>query len=157
MRSKAAHRPLVTLDQTALAEHIASALRGATDLPVAGAYLFGSALSRCRPDSDIDVGLVPAAGVDDLDADWTVQGRAEQVLRPFRGHPVDVSPLRAGLFAFEVVCSGRLVYVRDRAAVDDFVERVCRRGPELAMRYRHALAVVAASVAASPAPEPPGA
>lgn len=32
---------------------------------IAGAYLFGSALELCRPDSDIDIGLVidPLAGL----------------------------------------------------------------------------------------------
>ncbi|MBX6378583.1 MAG: hypothetical protein IRY95_08545 [Clostridia bacterium] len=113
---------------------------------VVGAYLFGSALDRCRPDSDIDLGLVLApmpaepVGTGFLELALEVEARLPRV----DGHAFEVHVLRrqAPLFAFEVVSKGLLIYVKDGDAVFDFVEAVARAYGELAARYRRALAEV---------------
>jgi hypothetical protein len=45
----------VTLDVARVAQHVADVCRRTEG--VAAAYLFGSVLGRCRPDSDIDVAV----------------------------------------------------------------------------------------------------
>ncbi|MEW6227740.1 MAG: hypothetical protein AB1700_06525 [Bacillota bacterium] len=53
-------RELVTVNEDAIRAAVVPVL---VRFPqVAGAYLFGSSLGRCRPDSDIDIGLVPTEG-----------------------------------------------------------------------------------------------
>ncbi len=131
---------LIEVDQTALAAHITRALNSDPGLPIIGAFLFGSALGTCRPDSDIDIGLVPIPGVPTRR--WAVEGRAEQLLGTFADHVFDPNLLEAHLFAFEVVTTGQLVYMRDEHAVWNFVERVTRLGWELERRHRTALDTV---------------
>jgi len=130
------------LDTDGIAAHVARVFGGATDLPINGAFLFGSSLGQPRPDSDIDVALVPI-GEPSLRA-WEIQGDAERLLPPYLGHPFDVTVLGSGLFAFEVVRTGRLVFVRDEPAVWDFIAFVARRGPDLEYRHRRAVAEVLA-------------
>ena len=86
--------PLVTINQRDLERHVRGALEAAPDLPILGAYLFGSATKACRPDSDIDVALIPARGTPQ--ATWALRGEAERGLAPFAQHPVDVSVLSPG-------------------------------------------------------------
>lgn len=110
---------------------------------VAGAYLFGSALDKCRPDSDIDLGIVllptvpepPGFGFLGLEAE--IEARLPSV----EGHRFDLTILRRDqpLFSFVPISSGRLIYVRDPDAVADFVEAVSRRYGELHYRYRRVL------------------
>lgn len=113
---------------------------------VVGAYLFGSALGPCRPDSDIDLGLV-------LDREtpeprgWGLAGleaRIEHHLGDVDGHPFHVTVFSADrvLFTLPVLRSGLLVYVKDRAALTEFIERVARAYPDLHRRYEQALAEV---------------
>ncbi len=132
---------LVALHQPELAAHISRALDADPALPIAGVFLFGSALGACRPDSDIDLGLVPLPDATHAPT-WHVEGRAEQLLGTFEGHVFDANLLQGVLFAFEAVTTGRLVHVRDQEALWDFVERVTRRGWELRRRHRAALDVV---------------
>lgn len=123
---------LVRVDLSAIERRIASQVSNRTD--VAGAYLFGSALGPCRPDSDIDVGIIRTRAPDaDADA-WDDLGFAEELadgLGRLDGHPfhVTVLSLRAPFLAFAAVHSGRPVLVRDEDLVADFVE-------EVALRYR---------------------
>ncbi len=110
---------------------------------VAGAVLFGSALGECRPDSDIDVGLIlfPSATEPSGWGFAGLESRVERRLGTVQGHPFEVTVLRPArpLFAFKAVKEGRLLYVRDEAAVLDFVERVSRSHAELAWRHRRAV------------------
>ena len=110
---------------------------------VAGAYLFGSVLDACRPDSDIDVGLVVDPTVPEP-AGWGwagLEAEVEGALGRVQGHPFHVTVLSPHnvLFSFRVVREGSLVYVRDPEIVTDFIEQVARRYPDLAWRHRRAL------------------
>lgn len=110
---------------------------------VAGAVLFGSALGECRPDSDIDVGLILCPSVAEPHG-WGFAGlesRVERELGTVEGHPFEVTVLRRDrpLFSFKVWKEGRPLYLRDEEAVLDFVERVSRSHAELAPRHRRAL------------------
>lgn len=110
---------------------------------VAGAYLFGSALGECRPDSDVDLGIVLFPDVPEPSGYGfaALEAEIEARLRPIDGHPFDVTVLRRDqpLFSFVPISSGRLVYVRDEDAIGDFIEVVSRRYGELRYRYRRAL------------------
>jgi len=130
-------RPLVRLDRASVVAHVNSGLEKAPGLAICGAFLFGSSLGECRPESDIDLGLVPAPGF--AGPDWGLEAEVEAVLRPFEGHPPDASVLRPSPFGFEAVTAGQLIHVRDEAAVWDFVLGVCRRGAEMHWRYLQAL------------------
>lgn len=110
---------------------------------VAAAYLFGSALDECRPDSDIDLGIVlyPTAAEPPGLGFLALEAEIEARLPPVEGHLFDVTILRRDqpLFSFTPISSGRLIYVRDQDALGDFIEAVSRRYGELHHRYRRAL------------------
>ncbi len=131
---------LVTVDREAISRRVVPAVE--VEPQVIAAYLFGSALGRCRPDSDIDIGIVS-----------TCQGERERLylearivnrLQPLDGHPFDVIALDPGdiLFSFSVVHHGVPLYVRDRDRLGDFLYAVSRPYGELAWRRRQALAEV---------------
>lgn len=92
---------------------------------VSGAYLFGSCLGNCRPDSDIDLALIlanePEGPLDD-----TTDVAVEAALGTFDGHPYHVTTLsaRAVSFSFNVVRSGQLVYLVDRRRIGEFLSHV---------------------------------
>lgn len=105
---------------------------------IAGAYLFGSALGLCRPDSDIDIGLVikPLSGEPEsyyFKVALVVEGR----LGRLDGHPFDVIPLNTAnsIFAFKVIKNGHLIYDRDHETITDFIEITSRRYGENYPRY----------------------
>lgn len=110
----------------------------------AGAYLFGSALELCRPDSDIDVGVLRTHALDPRADAWADLGFGEEIadaLGKLEGHPFHVSvlSLRAPFLAFEAIHGGRAVLVRDEDLVTDFVERVALRYRDDYPSYRAAL------------------
>ncbi|MDA8066300.1 MAG: nucleotidyltransferase domain-containing protein [Thermaerobacter sp.] len=116
-------------------EDVAERLRGV--LPrhpqVAGAYIYGSALDVCRPDSDIDVALIleqePSRPLDD-----TTDVVVEAALGRYGNHPYHVVTLRSEQvpFSFRVLRTGWLIYERDHARVADFIFRVARQHEDLA-------------------------
>lgn len=119
---------------------------------VAGAYLFGSVLGLCRPDSDIDLGLVchsafPSRGGDPL---WRErqEARVAGALGRLDGHPFDVVVLDVddAIFSFKVISTGRLVYVRGEGEITDFIERVAQKYREVYPRYMRALQEITAEV-----------
>lgn len=123
---------LVRVDLSAAERRLRSRLAARTD--VVGAYLFGSALGPCRPDSDIDAGIIRSRALDGGSDAWDDLGFAEELadsLGRLDGHPfhITVLSLRAPFLAFAAVHSGRPVLVRDEDVVTDFVE-------EVALRYR---------------------
>ena len=109
---------------------------------VAGAYLFGSALGPCRPDSDIDVGLVlfPDRIVSEKAGEFLLEDILEALPR-IDHHPYDLVILNqvSALFAFRVISQGHEIYARDPEVMSDFMERVSRRRGEDYPRYRRAL------------------
>lgn len=110
---------------------------------VAGAYLFGSALDECRPDSDIDLGLVLCPGMrESLGYGFiSLEASIESELPRLQGHRFDVNVLGAQnvIFSFKVISTGRLVYAADIGVVTDFVEKVSRRYADIGYRYRRAV------------------
>lgn len=131
---------LVRIDIDALEKAVGAVLRRFPQ--VAGAYLFGSALGLCRPDSDIDIGLVLEDGAGKaLRNILLIESAITNCLPRFDGHSLDVNVLDPDsiLFAFKVIHEGRLIYIRDEERIWDVVEYVSRRYPERYFRYQQAL------------------
>lgn len=129
-------RSMVRIDENLIKNAVFPTLGNMEE--IAGVYLFGSALGLCRPDSDIDIGLVikPLYGKPDkyyLD----IALAAETRLDPIDGHPFQVVPLNITdcIFAFNVIRKGRLIYERDHDAITDFIEIISRRYGENYPRY----------------------
>jgi len=142
---------LVTLDLETIAEKVQEVLPAFPE--VAGAYLFGSALGPCRPDSDIDLGLivddsrVPVSPHDPLRREREEE-RIAMALGYIQGHPFHVTILDSdeAIFSFRAVASGRLVYLRDEPLLTTFLERVALRYRETHPRYMRALHEIAEGV-----------
>ncbi|MGB9661005.1 MAG: nucleotidyltransferase domain-containing protein [Moorellaceae bacterium] len=116
---------------------------------VAGAYLFGSSLDLCRPNSDIDLGLVlePEIKPDSKEGD-KLEADIALYLPPVDGHPFDIVLLDPDkpLFTFRVLKKGKLIYCRNMERVTDVVEYVSRRYADLYPRYIRALDEVISEV-----------
>ncbi len=112
---------------------------------IAGIYLFGSALGRMRPDSDIDLGLilVPGAVKSEKELDFFL-GKLYLALRNFEGHPFDLVSVRDAdtILAFEILRHGVPLLIRDEAVVLDVVEAISRRYADVYPRYKKALEIV---------------
>lgn len=108
---------------------------------IAGAYLFGSSLGACRPDSDIDIGIV----VEDSKLNEREREQLEAEIRdslyPFNGHPYDVVmlDLKNSIFSFRVIKEGCLIYTRNPDRIADVMEDVCKRYADSYPRYKAAL------------------
>jgi predicted nucleotidyltransferase len=127
--------PLIRVPHAAIAEAVRRALRSVRG--VAGAYLFGSSLDECRPDSDIDIGVVPAPGADP----FQLIGDVEAACRSVDGHTVHATVLdgRDVLFCFAVLDGGELLYCPDPNTVTDLIEHVARRYADVAFLHQRAL------------------
>ena len=127
---------MVHIDEDRIKGAVGSALMDMKE--IAGVYLFGSALGLCRPDSDIDIGLVikPLYGKPDKYY-LNIALAAETRLDPIDGHPFQVVPLNITdcIFAFNVIRKGRLIHESDHEAVTDFTEVISRRYSENYPRY----------------------
>lgn len=113
---------------------------------IAGAYLFGSALEFCRPDSDIDIGLVMMPGFDVSEKElYLLEARIHKDLSPLAGHHFDLVflTLRDVFFSHKAIRTGKLIYARDMDVVTDFTESVSNRYRENYPRYRQALEDIA--------------
>ena len=107
---------LVRLDLGVVERRIRQLLPNYPD--VAGAVLFGSALELCRPDSDIDVGIIRQNAMNPGADVWDDLGAAEAVadaLGKFgqHAHHVTVLSLRMPFLAFEALRTGHSLYLRD--------------------------------------------
>lgn len=135
---------LVRVEISTIVEKIISVLKSRKE--VVGAYLFGSILGRCRPESDIDVGLLlkPDVLYSEKEAE-KIQEEILQELPPINKHPFDIIILNrsSAIFAYRVIAQGRLIFVRDLEAVTDFMEMVSRLRAENYPRYRRALEEIA--------------
>ena len=80
---------LINVDISKVIEQLTSVLKSRK--VVVGAYLFGSILGRCRPDSDIDVGLLlaPDVSYSEKEAEILLEEILE-VLTPLNNHPFDL-------------------------------------------------------------------
>jgi len=130
---------LTYLDKESIRDQVAEVLRGFPQ--IAGAYLFGSALGACRPDSDIDIGLV----LEDINISEREKAQLEAAIGnsfyPLNGHPYDIVLLELNntIFYFKVIKEGCLIYVRNFDRITDIMEYVSRRYAESYPRYRIAL------------------
>jgi len=115
---------------------------------IAGAYWFGSSLGACRPDSDIDIGLV----LEDIKLNERERAQLEAEIRdsfyPYNGHPYDIVllDLRNPIFSFRVIKEGRLIYTGNSDRISDIKEYVSRRYAESYPRYKAALQEIIAEV-----------
>lgn len=138
---------LVKAETERIIEKVREVLKGFPQ--VAGAYLFGSILGACRPDSDIDLALILEAGVkpDTLECD-RLESAISMLLPPMDGRAFDIVILNPDkpLFVFKVIREGKLVYSRNKDRVDDVIEYVSRRYADLYPRYRQALEDIFAEV-----------
>ncbi|MFZ2656372.1 MAG: nucleotidyltransferase domain-containing protein [Victivallales bacterium] len=100
-------------------EYISSAF--ANDVRVEAVYLLGSAASgQMRPDSDIDIALLPAEGVT-LDA-FTRNEMASSLALDL-GRDVDAGVISSGnlIYAYQAIMTGRRVFERNPSRVDEKV------------------------------------
>ncbi len=134
---------LVSVDTSAIIEKLNPVLEAQKE--VVGAYIFGSILGRCRPDSDIDVGLLlaPLVFYGEREAERITEEMIES-LPSFNNHPFDYIILNrsSAIFSYKVITQGQLVYARRLDAVTDFMEKVSRQRAENYPRYREALEAI---------------
>lgn len=130
---------LIHIDQECVKKQVANILK---DFPqVAGAYLFGSCLGGCRPDSDIDIGLVlEDINISDREKAQLVAS-INNLFYPLDGHVYDIVLLELNnpIFCFKVIKEGRLIYIKTAERIADVMEIVSRHYADLYPRYRRAL------------------
>lgn len=146
---------LVRIELEELEAYVAQALSSFPQ--VAAAYLFGSCLDRCRPDSDIDLAVVLPLALVRTEKDreqW--EARISTELRAFDGHPFDLTIFNPEqtIFAFHIISKGQTVFIRDSDLVTDLMEYVSRQYEEVNYRYQRALAEVLDEVGSGV--QPPG-
>ena len=109
---------------------------------IEAAYLFGSALDRVRPDSDIDIALLlsPNIDVENLES-WTLAEEIGLHLTRLIGRSFDISLLNVKdyLFAMNVLTTGKLIYVKNNDILGDFIEKVSLRHRIWYNHYKQAL------------------
>ena len=109
---------------------------------IEAAYLFGSALDRVRPDSDIDIALLlsPDIDLEDLES-WTLAEKIGLHLTRLVGRSFDISLLNTKdyIFAMNVLTSGKLIYVKNNDLLGDFIEKVSLRHRMWYNYYKQAL------------------
>ncbi len=135
---------LVKVEESQIRNKIVSVLEGHE--MIAGAYLFGSALKRCRPDSDIDIGLVmmPGSDISEKELDL-IEARIHRGLSPLGTHQFDLVflTLRDVFFSHKAIRSGKLIFARDMDAITGFTETVSNIHRCEYARYRQALETIA--------------
>jgi len=134
---------LVRVDVPAVVRRIAEVC--GADRRLAAAYLFGSARDRLRPDSDIDVAVVPSEAVPT--EGWAAFALPEEVagaLGRWDGHPFEVTvlTLEDPIFAMAALRDAELACVTDPEAHALFLERVAQWYRRDAYRYWRAVAEV---------------
>ncbi len=109
---------------------------------IAAAYVFGSSLGKCRPDSDIDLGLILDAKQNITEMDK--MDLREEILLKLKNvgnHEYDISFIDpdSTIFTFRVFSEGKLIYVKDENFLTDMLEKVSRRYADDGPRYLRAL------------------
>ena len=135
---------LVEVDQDEAGRRIATACGAVAD--VVAAYLFGSALGRCRPDSDIEVGVIRRSAMGEasgysFSAGLRMEAELIEALGTLAGHRFDVTDLDPArpIFVMTVLRTGRLAYVADPEIYTDFLEVVAQGYRENGPRFEAAL------------------
>ena len=113
---------------------------------IAGAYLVGSALELCRPDSDIDIGLVlmHSTKISEKELDL-IEARILEELSPQAAHHYDLVFLTRGnaFLSHRALKTGKLIYARDMDVITDFTEEISLKYRVDYPRYRKALETIA--------------
>lgn len=101
---------MVRLDTNLIYERVVKVLANFPE--VAGAYLYGSALEGCRPDSDIDIGLVLHEEKSNEQINKELESVVAASFEPLDGHPFDIVVLDLAnpIFCFRVIRDGQLIY-----------------------------------------------
>jgi len=132
-------RNLITEDAEAISAQVANVLKNFPQ--IAGAYLFGSTLGKCRSDSDIDIGLV----LEDINITEKEKEQLEATiaysLGTFNNKHYDIIFVTSqnSIFSYRIIKDGRLIYVKNKNRITDVMEDVSRRYAEVYPRYRVAL------------------
>lgn len=129
---------LVQVDKSKIKEKVTTVFNQYPQ--IVGAYLFGSTLGKCRPDSDIDIGVFIDRKINEKKRDY-LAGELAIKLEPIDGHPFDINVVLPGetIFAYRIISEGTLIYVSDQNRMRDLVEQVSREYAEKGYRYRKAL------------------
>ncbi len=138
---------LIKINQDSVASHIYQVLERYPQ--VVGAYLFGSALEYCRPDSDIDVALIiQNNSLTEKDRDLLCTKIESQIHTYNEKHQIDIVILNEydSIFSFKVIKKGKLIYVTNHAKVTDFIEKISRKYAEDYPRYKEALNLLVGGV-----------
>ncbi|MCF8009875.1 MAG: nucleotidyltransferase domain-containing protein [Clostridiales bacterium] len=130
---------MINRDIKAVTEQVNGALSDFHE--VAGAYLFGSTLEMCRPDSDVDVGIIPVDFKLSEKERVYLESKILNCLNSSTGFSYDIVVLNLDniIFSFRVIKEGCLIYSNDPDRVRDFIEQVSRIYAEVYPRYRRAL------------------
>jgi len=108
---------------------------------IAGAYIFGSSLEFCRPDSDIDLAIL-------LKPEKVTEKQAEiltetilQKLPHIQKHTFDLIIINrvSAIFAHRIIAQGKKIFSADEDYVRSFMEKTSRIRAENYPRYRKAL------------------
>lgn len=113
---------------------------------IAGAYLFGSALGACRPDSDIDIGLIIMPDCNFSEKEFElIEARILKDLTPLATHHFDLVflTLRDVFLSYKAVKYGKLIYINNLDVITDFTEAVSIKYRDEYPRYRQALETIA--------------
>lgn len=134
---------LVRVDVTSIIEKLLPVLGNRKE--IVGAYLFGSILGLCRPDSDIDVAIL--LSIDSLHPNVEDENIKEDILQELpsiQDRPLDLVILNysSAIFAYKIINEGLLFYKKDYDAITDFMETVSRKRAENYPRYRKALEII---------------
>ncbi|MBS4025220.1 MAG: hypothetical protein KGZ96_06035 [Clostridia bacterium] len=134
---------LVTIDSAVLYENVVPVLKEYKE--IAGAIHFGSSLGKCRPDSDIDIGLIcnPLLLSQEKENEKLIEKILNQ-LSPVNGHVFDLMVVNtlSSILAFRILKDGNIFFQHEPKVITDFLEQVSRRYAEDYPRYRTALKLI---------------
>ncbi|MCF6095679.1 nucleotidyltransferase domain-containing protein [Thermovorax subterraneus] len=136
-------RELIEIDREKLKAYVTEKLYRFDE--IGGVYLFGSAVDKMRPESDIDLGIItiPGAVSSEEEVELFLE-RLHLALRNFEGHPFDlVSVAHANvILAFEILRHGIPIFIKDDDVVSDLIEKVSRKYADVYPRYKKALELI---------------
>ncbi|KXG78367.1 hypothetical protein AN618_04330 [Fervidicola ferrireducens] len=136
-------RELIEIDREKLKAYVTEKLYCFNE--IAGVYLFGSAVDKMRPESDIDLGIitVPGAVKSEIELELFLE-KLHLSLRNFEGHSFDlVSVTDANvILAFEILRYGIPIFIKDEDVVSDVIEHVSRKYADVYPRYKKALELI---------------
>jgi predicted nucleotidyltransferase len=132
---------LINLDISIINQNLIPALESRK--VIAGAYLYGSVLDSCRPDSDIDLGILLEPDISQKEAEKILEELYLE-LPTVKNHPYDIIILNncSAIFAYRVITQGRLIYAGNGEAITDFMEKISRQRAENYPRFRRALELI---------------